>query len=59
MLLNFLVTTLPGSMPNRSQSLRVRSGWDEPENTFMLGILRGLISSRGFVIPDPESDFHS
>ena len=41
MLLNFLVITLPGSMPNLSQSLRVRSGWEEPENTLMFGIFSG------------------
>ena len=35
-LLNFFVTTLPISMPRRSQSLCVRSGWDEPEIAFVV-----------------------
>lgn len=38
-LLNFFVTTLPRSIPSRSTMRDARSGWDEPENTLMLGIL--------------------
>ena len=36
---NFLVTTLPGSIPSLSQILLVRSLCELPLNTFMLGIL--------------------
>lgn len=38
-LLNFLVTTLPTSMPNRSTIRCAKSGWDVPLNTLMFGIL--------------------
>lgn len=38
-LLNFLVTTLPTSMPNRSTIRCAKSGCDVPLNTLMLGIL--------------------
>lgn len=38
-LLNFFVTTLPKSMPSLSTIRCARSGWLEPENTFMFGIL--------------------
>lgn len=38
-LLNFLVTTLPKSIPKRSTILWARSGCDVPENTLMFGIL--------------------
>lgn len=38
-LLNFLVTTLPNSMPSRSTIRWAKSGCDEPENTLMFGIL--------------------
>merc|ERR1711971_384081 len=39
---NFFVTTLPGSMPNLSHTLLVRSAWLLPLNTLMLGILLPL-----------------
>jgi len=38
-LLNFLVTTLPKSMPKRSTIRWARSGCEVPENTLMFGIL--------------------
>ncbi|KAE9542578.1 hypothetical protein AGLY_002489 [Aphis glycines] len=38
-LLNFLVTTLPTSMPNRSTIRCAKSGCDVPLNTLMFGIL--------------------
>lgn len=38
-LLNFLVTTLPRSMPRRSTMRCARSGCEVPENTLMFGIL--------------------
>lgn len=38
-LLNFLVTTLPKSMPRRSTMRCAKSGCDEPENTLIFGIL--------------------
>lgn len=38
-LLNFLVTTFPRSMPNRSTILWARSGCDVPLKTLIFGIL--------------------
>ena len=38
-LANFLVTTFPASTPSLSQILLVRSRWELPLNTLMLGIL--------------------
>lgn len=41
-LLNFLVTTLPRSMPRRSTIRWARSGCEVPENTLMFGILEWI-----------------
>lgn len=51
-LLNFLVTTLPTSIPNRSTIRCAKSGCDVPLNTLMLGIL--LLSTNEGV--ETESD---
>lgn len=47
-LLNFLVTTLPKSMPSRSTIRCARSGCDVPEKTFMFGILDCILSTLDF-----------
>lgn len=41
-LLNFLVTTLPRSIPRRSTIRWARSGCEVPENTLMFGILEWI-----------------
>lgn len=46
-LLNFLVTTLPRSMPRRSTMRCARSGCDEPLKTLMFGILLWRIKFLG------------
>ena len=43
-LLNFLVTTLPSSIPNRSTIFCARSTCDVPLNTLMLGILLSVMN---------------
>lgn len=47
-LLNFLVTTLPRSMPRRSTMRCAKSGWDVPEKTLMLGILDCILRPLDF-----------
>ena len=48
---NFFATTLPSSIPSRSTIFCAKSGWEDPLNTFMLGILpllkRWLIDNLG------------
>lgn len=46
-LLNFFVTTFPGSIPNLSQILCPNSGWEVPAKTLMLGI-----PLRSFKVPE-------
>lgn len=49
-LLNFLVTTFPKSIPNRSTILWARSGWEVPLKTLMFGILLWRMDEEDFSI---------